>query len=36
MFSLLFAMGRNNDALAGYTNVTGTIVNLILYMIPLC
>ncbi|MEI4617167.1 ABC transporter permease [Bacillus cereus] len=35
MFSLLFVMERNNAALAGYTNVTGTMVNLILYMIPL-
>ena len=35
MFSLLFVMERNKVALAGYTNVTGTMVNLILYMIPL-
>lgn len=35
MFSLLFVMERNNAALAGYTNVTGAMVNLILYMMPL-
>lgn len=35
MFSLLFVMERKHAALAGYTNVTGTMLNLILYMIPL-
>ncbi|MBE7105445.1 ABC transporter permease [Bacillus cereus] len=35
MFSLIFVMERNTPALAGYTNVTGTMVNLILYIVPL-
>lgn len=35
IFSLIFIMERNTPSLAGYTNVTGTMVNLILYIVPL-
>lgn len=35
IFSLIFVMERNTPSLAGYTNVTGTMVNLILYIVPL-
>ncbi|WIG34099.1 ABC transporter permease [Bacillus toyonensis] len=35
IFSLIFVMERNIPSLAGYTNVTGTMVNLILYIVPL-
>ncbi|KEK23333.1 ABC transporter permease [Bacillus gaemokensis] len=35
ILSLLFLMERNIPSLAGYTNTTGTMLNLILYIIPL-
>lgn len=35
VLSLLFLMERNVPSLAGYTNTTGTILNLVLYIIPL-
>ncbi|EOO27005.1 hypothetical protein IIU_05966 [Bacillus cereus VD133] len=35
MLSLIFIMERNTPVLAGYTNITGTMVNLILYIVPL-
>ncbi|HDR4448788.1 TPA: ABC transporter permease subunit [Bacillus cereus] len=35
IFSLIFVMERNTPSLVGYTNVTGTMVNLILYIVPL-
>jgi Cu-processing system permease protein len=35
VFSLLFLLERTNDAISGFTNITGTIVNIILYLLPL-
>ncbi|MDR7001936.1 ABC transporter permease subunit [Neobacillus niacini] len=35
VFSLLFLLARSNDAISGFTNITGTIVNIILYLLPL-
>ncbi|KFN03033.1 ABC transporter permease [Bacillus clarus] len=35
MLSLLFLMERSIPSLVGYTNATGTILNLILYIVPL-
>jgi Cu-processing system permease protein len=35
VFSLLFLLESNNSGLVGYTNITGTIVNIILYLLPL-
>ncbi len=35
VFSLLFLLERNNEGLTGFTNTTGTIVNIILYLLPL-
>ncbi|WP_410984713.1 ABC transporter permease [Bacillus cereus] len=35
MLSLIFIMEKNISILAGYTNVTGTMINLILYIVPL-
>jgi len=35
VFSLLFLLERNNEGLTGYTNTSGTIVNIILYLLPL-
>ncbi|MGX6444497.1 ABC transporter permease [Neobacillus sp. K501] len=35
VFSLLFLLEGNNRSLSGYTNITGTIVNIILYLLPL-
>lgn len=35
VFSLLFLLEKNNEGIAGFTNVTGTIVNIILYLLPL-
>lgn len=35
VFSLLFLLEKNNEGLTGYTNTSGTIVNIILYLLPL-
>lgn len=35
VLTLLLILQRSNDAVAGYTNITGTIVNIMLYIIPL-
>lgn len=35
VLSLLFLLERNNPALTGYTNMTGTIANIVLYIVPL-
>ncbi|WHY76860.1 ABC transporter permease subunit [Neobacillus sp. WH10] len=35
VFSLLFLLERNNAGLSSFTNVTGTIVNILLYLLPL-
>lgn len=35
IFSLLFLLERNNQSISGFTNITGTIVNIILYLLPL-
>lgn len=35
VLSFLFLLHRNTPDLSGYTNMTGTIANIILYMIPL-
>lgn len=35
IFSLLFLLQKNQGAVSGYTNVTATIVNIILYLLPL-
>lgn len=35
IFSLLFLLERNNSGISGFTNITGTIVNIILYILPL-
>lgn len=35
VFSLLFLLEKNNQSISGYTNITGTIVNIILYLLPL-
>ncbi|MFD3448370.1 ABC transporter permease [Microbacteriaceae bacterium 4G12] len=35
VLSLLFLLERNTPSLSGYTNITGTIVNLLLYILPL-
>ncbi|MCL6586620.1 MAG: ABC transporter permease [Anoxybacillus sp.] len=35
VLSLLFFIARNNTDFAGYTNVTGTIANMMLYLLPL-
>jgi Cu-processing system permease protein len=35
VFSLLFLLERNNSGISGFTNITGTIVNIILYLLPL-
>ncbi|MEH7248015.1 ABC transporter permease subunit [Neobacillus niacini] len=35
VFSLLFLLEGTNDSISGYTNITGTIVNIILYLLPL-
>lgn len=35
VFSLLFLLEKNNDSISGYTNISGTIVNIILYLLPL-
>jgi Cu-processing system permease protein len=35
VLSLLFLLERNTPAFTGYTNMTGTIANLVLYIVPL-
>ncbi|WP_062352381.1 ABC transporter permease [Bacillus kwashiorkori] len=35
LFSLLFLLQAENEAVDGYTNITATIVNIILYLLPL-
>ncbi|MCM3736570.1 ABC transporter permease [Bacillus cytotoxicus] len=35
VMSLLFLLGRNTSAITGYTNMTGTMANIVLYIIPL-
>jgi Cu-processing system permease protein len=35
VFSLLFLLEKNNSGLTGFTNTTGTIVNIIIYLLPL-
>jgi len=35
VFSLLFLLERNNAGLSSFTNITGTIVNILLYLLPL-
>lgn len=35
VLSLIFLLERNTPALTGYTNMTGTIANLVLYIVPL-
>jgi Cu-processing system permease protein len=35
VFSLLFLLERNNDSISSFTNLTGTIVNILLYLLPL-
>lgn len=35
IFSLLFLLENTNNAIASYTNTTATIVNIILYLLPL-
>jgi len=33
VFSLLFLLEKNNTSLIGFTNTTGTIVNIIIYFV---
>ncbi|OCA89826.1 ABC transporter permease subunit [Pradoshia sp. D12] len=35
VISLLLALERTNGAISGYTNITGTVVNIMLYILPL-
>lgn len=35
VFSLLFLLERTNAGLSNFTNITGTIVNILLYLLPL-
>ncbi|MGG3563746.1 ABC transporter permease subunit [Neobacillus rhizosphaerae] len=35
VFSLLFLLERTNASISAFTNITGTIVNILLYLIPL-
>lgn len=35
VFSLVFLLERNNQGISGYTNTAGTIVNILLYLLPL-
>lgn len=35
VFSLLFLLEKNNPNVSGFTNTTGTIVNILLYLLPL-
>jgi Cu-processing system permease protein len=35
IFSLLFLLEKSNDGISAFTNTTGTIVNIILYILPL-
>src|SRR6478735_4586008 len=35
VFSLLFLLERNNESISSFTNLTGTIVNILLYLLPL-
>ncbi|KMY45203.1 ABC transporter permease [Bacillus sp. FJAT-27916] len=35
VISLLIALERSNGSISGYTNITGTIVNIMLYILPL-
>ncbi|MBO9129377.1 ABC transporter permease subunit [Bacillus sp. 165] len=35
ILSLLFLLERNTPSLTGYTNMTGTIANLVIYIVPL-
>lgn len=35
VFSLIFLLERNNQGISGYTNTAGTIVNILLYLLPL-
>ncbi|WP_312475647.1 ABC transporter permease subunit [Neobacillus sp.] len=35
VFSLLFLLERNNTGISSFTNITGTIVNILLYLLPL-
>jgi Cu-processing system permease protein len=35
VFSLLFLLQKHNPGISGFTNVTGTIVNILLYLLPL-
>jgi Cu-processing system permease protein len=35
VFSLLFLLEKNNPSVSGFTNTTGTIVNILLYLLPL-
>lgn len=35
IFSLLFLLEGTNDGISGFTNTSGTIVNIILYLLPL-
>jgi Cu-processing system permease protein len=35
VFSLLFLLEKNNMGISGFTNISGTIVNILLYLLPL-
>ncbi len=35
VFSLLFLLESNNEGISSFTNITGTIVNILLYLLPL-
>lgn len=35
VFSLLFLVEKNNESITGFTNTSGTIVNIVLYLLPL-
>jgi Cu-processing system permease protein len=35
VFSLLFLLAETTNGISGFTNITGTIVNIILYLLPL-
>ncbi|MEH7107947.1 ABC transporter permease [Bacillus sp. JJ1764] len=35
VFSLLFLLEKTNSGISGFTNITGTILNIILYLLPL-
>jgi Cu-processing system permease protein len=35
VFSLLFLLVRNTEGITGFTNVTGTMINILLYLLPL-